>query len=682
MRTQRLFATLVGAAALVAPASAWAQGGDQKTGEDIKRFLDRPKDDAAHLKREIDVSVEDADLRDVMDEIGRRVGHNIIVEPDVHEKVTISLRKVPWLEAVRVIANLTKCELETRGSIYVLTQPPKVTIQFTDANVRTVLQLLAAYSGKNIIISPEVHGDVTLDLHEVHWLKALHAIVKTVGDYEVVEETADLLRVVPRSSIALSLKTEFIQLQYLRPPAKYIATPPRTSVQNGQVAQGAANLFLGQPTTPTGDATKEFTLFKALKAIVDASKTGPGGAAGSVFDYDQQKNAFLVRGTETLITEIKRIVAQLDKEPAQIYVEVRFISTQDSNFLDYGIQPADPINGFFMNGPFPSGQTFTGTGAANPGFLLPGKSINANGQAQTGFQSLVTPIPVGTFPFQFGDGVRAFASAFQIPAILDFRGLQATLNLIDRDTRTRLLQTPSLFLRDNEDAIIFVGEDVPYAQVNTTPDINGNVVQSIGPGPGSPIAIGFSLFVSAHVVPETDKIMMTVIPRVSSPGGTTGDENIFDTFTIGVLSIQLPHTREQALVTHVMLDDGQTAVIGGLLTEQDNEIITRIPIISHIPILGTIFTHTHREKGVNNLVILITTTIVRTKQQSVALFKKHDAQWKARDYFYRKYERPAADEQKDPGGNQTPPPSPPPSTPGGDSGSVPPPSGGGTDQPK
>lgn len=650
LRYAIFFATV---AAALAPAKARAQGGDAaKTGEDIKKFLDR-KPEAAQLKREIDVSVEEADLRDVMDEIGRRVGRNIIVEPEIHEKVTISLRKIPWRDAVDVIAKMTKCEVEQRGSILVLTQPPKVTIQFTDANVRTVLQLLAAYSGKNIIISPEVHGDVTLDLHEVHWLKALHAIVKTVGDYEVVEETADLLRVVPRSSIALQLKTEFIALKYLRPPVKYIATPPRTSVGSGQLAQAAANLFLGTPTIPTGDGTKEFTLFRALQSIVNSSKQGSGGAAGSVIEYDQQKNAFIVRGTQPLIEEIRRIVTQLDQEPSQVFVEVRFISTSDSNFLEYGIKPADPINGYFLNGPFPSGQTLTLQGTSQPG-------PNANGTTSTQSQgyvyfgkdfqsntnpfSLNSPPPVGTFPFAFGSGVENFGRAFQIPGILDFRGLQATLNLIDRDTRTRLLQTPSLFLRDNEDAVIFVGENVPFAQVNTQPDINGNVQQSVGPGAGSPIAIGFSLFISAHVVPETDRIMMTVIPRVSSPGGTIGNQNIFDRFTIGQLAIDLPHTREQALVTHVMVDDGQTAVIGGLLTEQDNEIITRIPIISHIPIIGQLFTHTHREKAVNNLLILVTTTIVRTKQQSVALYKRHDAQWKARDYFYKKYERPSADE--------------------------------------
>ena len=128
----------------------------------------------------INVDVEGVDLADVMEQIGQKVGRNILVDPNVQETVTVSLREIPWREAVDVIAKMTRCEVEERpGDILLLTQPPKVTIQFTDANVRTVLQLLAAYSGKNIIISPQVTGDVTLDLKEVHWLRALHAIVKT-----------------------------------------------------------------------------------------------------------------------------------------------------------------------------------------------------------------------------------------------------------------------------------------------------------------------------------------------------------------------------------------------------------------------------------------------------------------------------------------------------------------------
>jgi type II secretory pathway component HofQ len=108
----------------------------------------------------IDVSVEDVDLREVMDEIGRRVGVNILVEPDVHEKVTISLRQIAWRDAVSVIARMTKCQVRGRGSILVLTQPPLITAQdMNEVGVRTALTQLAAYGGKSIIFAKDVQGD-------------------------------------------------------------------------------------------------------------------------------------------------------------------------------------------------------------------------------------------------------------------------------------------------------------------------------------------------------------------------------------------------------------------------------------------------------------------------------------------------------------------------------------------
>ena len=66
----------------------------------------------------IDVDVVDADLEDVMDDIGRQVGQNILVHPDVHETVTVTLRDIPWREAVELIAKMTRCEIEvlSRGS--------------------------------------------------------------------------------------------------------------------------------------------------------------------------------------------------------------------------------------------------------------------------------------------------------------------------------------------------------------------------------------------------------------------------------------------------------------------------------------------------------------------------------------------------------------------------------------
>jgi hypothetical protein len=136
---------------------------------------------ARRTLEEVRISLEarDEDLDQVVARIAEAAGRNILVEPNVTEKVTVSLQDLRWTELLRTVANMTSCRIrELPGGVLVLAQPPKVTLQFTDANIRTVLQLLAAYSGKNVVIEEDVVGSVTLDLKEVPWDEALLTLAR------------------------------------------------------------------------------------------------------------------------------------------------------------------------------------------------------------------------------------------------------------------------------------------------------------------------------------------------------------------------------------------------------------------------------------------------------------------------------------------------------------------------
>ncbi len=600
---------------------ALAQGGTEPT---VEPFVGNQREGGGQVGTRINLDVVQEDLREVMDQIGRRVNRNILVDPDVSEEVTVALRDVPWLEAVEVIAQMTRCEVEERqGGVLMLTQPPKVTIQFTDANVRTVLQLLAAYSGKNIIIAPEVGGRITLDLKQVHWLRALYAIVRTVGEYEVVEETDDLLRVVPRSSIEQQLDTVVFPLSYVRPPATYRAVPPA----RGTSTEGStAAVFVGR-VTPTilntaSGLEMNFTLFRALRSVVAASNV-----PGAILEYDLQTNSFIVTATTPLLRQIERIIQRVDRAPTQIYAEVKFVTTRDNNNYEAGVEfsPGDSGGGVQIFGPFPDGRS--------------GNFGNLDPQGAP-----ITQQPVGQYPFVFGNGVDSFTKPFNIPAILDLTGLDMALNLIDRDDRSRIVQSPSLFMMDNQEALIFVGENVPYAELLVTPDANGNVQQQLSEGEDSPVSIGFSLFLQPHVIPNSGgRIFMTVIPRVNDLVGTTSPLTGFERFGVGQLTIDLPRTREQAMVTTVMLDDSYTAVLGGLITETDTEVLKKVPILSSIPIIGNIFTNRVTTRRLENLTIFITPTILQERESTHTIFLRATRRLEDADPFFRDSDLPDSD---------------------------------------
>lgn len=103
----------------------------------------------------IDINVEDMDLGEVMEQIGAEVGANILVDPNVSETVTVSLTQIPWYEAVQVISKMTRTEVEEREGVLLLEQTSCCAyIGFHSAEARTVARLLAAYTGRSLVLTP------------------------------------------------------------------------------------------------------------------------------------------------------------------------------------------------------------------------------------------------------------------------------------------------------------------------------------------------------------------------------------------------------------------------------------------------------------------------------------------------------------------------------------------------
>jgi len=114
----------------------------------------------------IEVDVEDMDLAEVMEQIAAKSGARIEVDPNVSECVSVSLRQIPWREAVEVIAKMTRTEVhELREGGLLIYQPGDLHISYCNASARTVAQLLAAYSGKSLVLAPgALSGETTVEI--------------------------------------------------------------------------------------------------------------------------------------------------------------------------------------------------------------------------------------------------------------------------------------------------------------------------------------------------------------------------------------------------------------------------------------------------------------------------------------------------------------------------------------
>jgi type II secretory pathway component GspD/PulD (secretin) len=168
----------------------------------------------------------------------------------------------------------------------------------------------------------------------------------------------------------------------------------------------------------------------------------------------------------------------------------------------------------------------------------------------------------------------------------------------------------------------------------------------------SPINVGFTLYLVPHVIPGTDLIDLTVIPNVSRLSGTTSAGNPgFDRFsfqqegTATTSFIDLPRESKQTVVTYLRVQDRQTAIIGGLHTEEKKEIVTKIPIISSIPVVGNLFTWKRKDNQVKSLIIMVTPHILRNTGDARKVFENAEMKHRKRDYFYNTYEKEKLEKQ-------------------------------------
>lgn len=617
----RKFAKLLLVVLLALLGSPQVAAQDPSNGEE-----DRTRSRRSDTLDYITIDVRDKDLREVLTDIGRQVDVNIVVDPNVQETVSLSLDAVEWREALELIARESECTIvQETPRLIRFTQPPQISIEFQDADLKVVLELLAKQSGANIVISEDVEGKVSLALREVPWREALDTIVKTAGYVTVEDRTgiAKIIRVVDPSTLTKQLETRIFKLRYIRPPERYTAIISDIEKQaagggGGQEAAGGRSARGGGGGM--SDIESEFTLLKALRKAL--SEDGD-------MDFDEKTNSLIVKDVAPNLDAMQRIIEEVDIEPALVQVEVQFVSTTSDDILELGVKFDDPNTAtrdgvkVGIRGSSPASQF---PNLANPSTPA---SIVDNG---------------GTWPFDIGNW-ESVGVEYGALGILDYTQTQILLSLVEDDDNSRVIQRPTLTTLDNYPSTIFVGESVPFAVQEVQQDQNGNVTVSIDENERSPVNIGFTLYISPHVIPGTDTVHLNVIPKVSALTGSTSEIQGFDRFRFtdpgGVNSafIDLPREAAQTVVTYLKVEDGHTAVIGGLHTERQFEVDSGIPFLGDIPLLGYFFKWERRQHDVEHLLILITPRIMRSTEMSDEEYHKAVAEARRYDYFVEKYGR-------------------------------------------
>ena len=565
---------------------------------------------APSAEARVTMSVADRTLEDVVTDLRSRSGANIVIidsgdKPISTEKVSIDLVDVPWRDALDIVAEKVGAIVEPRqAGVLAVTRPQRVDFEFPNADIRQVIDTIAKFGSANIVMAPEVTGTISVRFKGVPWREALDVVAKTLN-FTVVEEGHGVLRVVDPVKLQDQLVTRTFQFRYLRPKSIY------KPILKSEFIQAQPQQQQNQQAQSTAELAKTFTVLQALSKALTPN-------VGKL-DYIDSQNAIVVRDTSQVQDAIKELLTRLDVEPAQVFFDVKFVTTTNGDTLNLGIDYGD-------NGP-----QVTLTGGQIP-VTFP---FNAG---KGGFEDYLIASPDGHGPYV--DPALNASQTTTVPdtifGSLSFTQVQATLRLLQRDTKSEVIEAPKIFAMDGSTATIFVGETIRYAEARSEQGQSGGLQLQVAEASGSPVEVGFQLLIQPNIIPGTQNIYMEVIPKETSLSGT-GVSTLappgFDVFTVGASGLEgaiaLPRTRSSTIVSTMMVESGKTVMIGGLTTDSDTITNTKVALLGDIPLIGDLlFKHKAKQRDRRNLLVFLTPSIVYSSKDTEFLLRR---EWERRN---------------------------------------------------
>jgi len=526
-------------------------------------------------------------------------------------------------QALRMIARQVGAVLRDTGDqSYLLELPPVMNVAYKNAPLRLVLNQIARQAGVNMIISPTVSGTVNLRLKNVPWREALLAVVNT-AEYTLVEEDAGVVRIVQVAELRDQVVTKVFYLKYIQPPDYYqpviktdytTATSKKVAEELAREAERAqAQLAqvggVRQVSTTQGRRGLPFTLLNAVANSLSA--------VGSV-EYDPFSNAFIVTDIKPKIDEVEKLLRRLDVPPAQVFIDVKFISTTRSDLTNFGIDWANGITASLEMGAVSSRFPFSpGTGGWEDSFAV----VGGGPPKVTYDRTTGTLTPTGTIIPENGGFVFGTIS---------FTDLTQVVNAFKADANTKIIQAPKLLTLDNRESTIFVGSNIRFAETFRASSQQGAPITSIREADNSPVETGFQLLIIPHVIKGKNKILLTIIPEdeslVARPSLEARPDDLlvgFERFSSGQDTIDLPQVQKRTVVTRLMVDDGATVVLGGLIVENKVHAVTKVPFLGDIPVAGWLFKNEVTRIQKENLIIFLTIKIVHNDDDARKLYRVH-----------------------------------------------------------
>ena len=408
----------------------------------------------------------------------------------------------------------------------------RLSLNFQDIEVRSVLQLIADFTGINVVVSDTVRGSLTLRLKNVPWDQALDIILKTKG--LAMRQTGNVMLIAPSEEIAAREKLELEsqkQIEELEPLySEFIQI-------NYAKASDLASLLKSADTTLLSDRGMVTT--------------------------DERTNTLLVQDTASKLVEIRQLVATLDIPVRQVLIESRIVIASNDFSRDLGVK-----FGYSNQTTFNDDHILAVGGTQN--------SLTGNNIIDPGFSpdGLLVDLPVIGATSSIGLAVGKIGSHM----------LNLELTAMEAEGQGEVISSPRVLTSNQKTAFIQSGVEIPYQEATSSGATSVSFKDAV-----------LELKVTPQITPD-DRIIMDLDVKKDS---------------VGEIFLGVPSIDTNEVSTQVLVDNGETLVLGGIYEQEKIEEIDRVPFFGSLPLVDWMFKNTSITNDKAELLIFVTPKIVK-----------------------------------------------------------------------
>ena len=488
---------------------------------------------------------------------------NVVLKRIGNDTQVVIKNQGTWTHSIKTMNDRIVVEITQKSSVEDSGLPSnqnksfkgnKVSLDFQDVDVRTVLQILAKESGMNIVASDSVTGKMTLTLKDVPWDQALDLVMQARN--LDMRKTGNVINVAPRDELLAKDKA--------------ILTQQREIDELGPLYSRTFQLKY-----------KNVEEFRKILKLDDSSSGGNGSktilsSRGSAL-IDPATNTLVITDNTFILQKFEKLIAELDVPARQVMVEARIVEAEDGFSRQLGVK----FGYAGSNGKNSWGSNWANAGANRNSYVDKQRTL-ANWSRNPSQD--IPALPAWTVDPNVNLPIAAATSSIALVHALSSGALGLELSAQQAQNKLKIVSTPRVLTQDRKEAIIEAGTEVPYQEASSSGATSTSFKKAV-----------LGMTVTPNITPDGQIIMDIKINKDSVNSDCRATEPCINT---------------QRLNTNVMVEDGGTLILGGIYQEENSEGVSKVPLLGDIPVVGNLFKSKTRSDKKTELLIFITPRIV------------------------------------------------------------------------